>query len=461
MSRDCRSTTMCVKCKGRHHVSLCPSSNTEDKPPQPAPDLSQVPQSSPHGQSSNPKSITNMYVSSQTPVLLQTAKVFLHNHHNEDKPRIAVRLVMDSGSQRTFLTNRARRALKLNSLTAESLSIKTFGTATDTDSECEVVEFGLETNDGDPLTVTALVVPRICHPLSQQPILQSQEQYAHLANLTLADTAEACDSLEIDLLIGADCYWKLVSGRIVRGRIGPTAIHTRVGWVLSGPVQHSPVSVNLTFCSAHALLIEASPELLNLDKQLNRFWELESLGVTEKDSPVAEKFSQQITFNGERYSVALPWKEDHPPLPDHLELCRKRLKGLLKRLRQNPPLLKDYNSVINEQVVNGIVEVVDNSVSSTDRTHYLPHHCVVRQNKSTTKVRVVYDASAKTDGPSLNDCLYVGPKSGQSVFDILLRFRLHKVVLAGKLFSWSVLMRVTGMPCVSCGRLTQKTAIPK
>ena len=43
------------------------------------------------------------------------------------------------------------------------------------------------------------------------------------------------------------------------------------------------------------------------------------------------------------------------------------------------------------------------------RIHYLPYHAVVRQDKSTTKLRIVYDASAKADGPSLNECLYTGP----------------------------------------------------
>ena len=63
--------------------------------------------------------------------------------------------------------------------------------------------------------------------------------------------------------------------------------------------------------------------------------------------------------------------------------------------------------------------------------HYLPHHPVVRVDKDTTKLRIVYDASAKGDGPCLNDCLYTGPKFSQNILDILLRFRLNKVALIG------------------------------
>ena len=64
------------------------------------------------------------------------------------------------------------------------------------------------------------------------------------------------------------------------------------------------------------------------------------------------------------------------------------------------------------------------------KTHYLPHHPVIRRDKETTKLRVVYDASAKMNGnPSLNDCLYSGPSLLPSIADVLMRFRFHKVAL--------------------------------
>ena len=61
--------------------------------------------------------------------------------------------------------------------------------------------------------------------------------------------------------------------------------------------------------------------------------------------------------------------------------------------------------------------------------HYLPHHPVIRTDKSTSRVRIVYDASAKRDDPSLNDCLETGPNTLPQIIDILLRFRLNKIVL--------------------------------
>ena len=71
----------------------------------------------------------------------------------------------------------------------------------------------------------------------------------------------------------------------------------------------------------------------------------------------------------------------------------------------------EYDKAIREQLSSGIVErVLDPAVVSGERVHYLPHHAVIRCDKETTKLRVVYDSSARVDGVSLNDCLYVGPK---------------------------------------------------
>lgn len=110
------------------------------------------------------------------------------------------------------------------------------------------------------------------------------------------------------------------------------------------------VSVNLLLTSTHALRIDACPTEESLDDGLRRFWELESLGIVGNEPSVYEKFVQQINFDGQRYTVALPWKENHLLLPDHFDLCHQRLIGLLRRLKQNPPLFAEYDAVIRDQI---------------------------------------------------------------------------------------------------------------
>ena len=79
----------------------------------------------------------------------------------------------------------------------------------------------------------------------------------------------------------------------------------------------------------------------------------------------------------------------------------------------------------------------DPAAADVPGVHYLPHHAVIRRDKTTIRLRVVYDASAKTTGPSLNDCLDPGPKFDQRILDILSHFRVHKVAVTadiGKAF---------------------------
>lgn len=77
-------------------------------------------------------------------------------------------------------------------------------------------------------------------------------------------------------------------------------------------------------------------------------------------------------------------------MPDNFELCHRQLTGLLKRLKQNLQLLVEYDSVIRDQLNRGIIEVVtDPSPTNNDQMHYLPHHGVVQQDKTTSKLKMI------------------------------------------------------------------------
>ena len=107
----------------------------------------------------------------------------------------------------------------------------------------------------------------------------------------------------------------------------------------------------------------------------------------------------------------------------------RRLNGLLKRLRQDTEVLQEYDKVVRSQIQQGIVEAMPSGDPDVDGVHYLPHHAIIRRDKATTRLRIVFDASAKADGVSLNDCLFSGPKVDQKILAILLRFRAHRVAI--------------------------------
>ena len=107
----------------------------------------------------------------------------------------------------------------------------------------------------------------------------------------------------------------------------------------------------------------------------------------------------------------------------------------------NPTLLNEYDAIMKQQLESGVIEKVA-ELESADKIHYLPHLAVVRQDAVTTKLRVVYDASAKGDngkGASLNDCLHVGPSLNHCflIFPLKLRNVLGHGAVIGAKFSSS------------------------
>ena len=83
----------------------------------------------------------------------------------------------------------------------------------------------------------------------------------------------------------------------------------------------------------------------------------------------------------------------------------------------------------NKLVVSGIIEPVSEEQDNNEGTYYLPHHGVVRQDKETTKLRVVFDGSAKPDNSnvSINDCLEKGPNLVPDLFDVIINFRGYAI----------------------------------
>ena len=84
-------------------------------------------------------------------------------------------------------------------------------------------------------------------------------------------------------------------------------------------------------------------------------WDLETTGILESNE-VHEEFVDNISFNGQRYSVKLPWKAGNNRLPSNYENSLSRMRSQVRKLRKEPRVLDEYDAVIKEQLVTGIIE---------------------------------------------------------------------------------------------------------
>ena len=173
---------------------------------------------------------------------------------------------------------------------------------------------------------------------------------------------------------------------------------------------------------------------------------METIGIrdpvrADSDNDVLTRFSETIKFKDNQYHVTWPWKADIS-LPDNYQVAKDRMKLLVRRLQTDPKLLQSYDDTIKLQLEQGIIERIDDGKESQFLKHYLPHHPIVTPGKSTTKLRIVYDASFKAKGElnSLNDCLLRGPVILPDLCGLLARFHLYPVVILADIkrlfYSW-------------------------
>ncbi|XP_065180222.1 uncharacterized protein LOC135810660 [Sycon ciliatum] len=165
-------------------------------------------------------------------------------------------------------------------------------------------------------------------------------------------------------------------------------------------------------------------------------WCLDRIGIHDSPKVTADDlalkhFQDHVRIVDGRYEVAWPWKATPPDLPTNYGLAIGRLSSLCRRLSADPDLLHKYDTVMKSQTDLGVIEEVTEQSTIGPVQHYLPHQPVVTPSKATTKLRIVYDASAKSSkrSNSLNDSMYRGPIRLPNLCGMLLRFRCHDVVM--------------------------------
>ena len=176
-------------------------------------------------------------------------------------------------------------------------------------------------------------------------------------------------------------------------------------------------------------------ELDKLNSTLRKFWEVDNASTCDNvkyhsiiEKSVIEKTEQNIEFDKMLgyYTVKIPWKQE-PCLPDNYDLAMLRLQCTEKKLSKNPIVYSSYKSTIENYTKKHYISKAD--INDNEKRWYLPHVPVLQSDQSNTKIRIVFDASAKYKDTSLNDIIYQGPKLQNEIFDVLLRFRRYPTAL--------------------------------
>ena len=449
-----KCSARCTACNGRHHVTLCEASpnqsppsvgQTASQPQQSARPANSSPPSPPSDSVRNsgapvgnltapasPSNVSRVSTVSAVPaqVLLQTAKVNVHGKCGQ----VEAVVLFDSGADRTYISESLVNKIGPEWVGSQNLAYATFGRPEITGVQNRnLYNVTLQGGTG-AASVVAAEMPTICPPMLG-PSVPPSVLASFGRDIEFVHVSEG-QEVNIDMLIGLDVYWKLMTPDIVSAQ-GMVAQRSIFGWILSGPlpqsVQPDPVDSNVyvshqMFCSSVCPVSDAS---------LKTLWDLESIGIGRTEVPVVDpvfsEFQRTVEFQNGRYVVGLPWKpeSERPTLLNNEKLARVRLEKLSCKLSKDAELDSAYHNVICEMQREGIIsEVPLDHVSPSNRVFYMPHRPVVKVGSLTTKVRPVFDASAKGfNNVSLNDCLQTGPNMIPDLPGVLLRFRRWKVAL--------------------------------
>ena len=282
------------------------------------------------------------------------------------------------------------------------------------------------------LQISAAVVQKVTCDLPLQGAMGVQD-LPHIRTLQLADPTFDKPG-RVDLLLGCDVWAQI---KLLESRLGsdktPSAWKTIFGWAIFGQFSPKDPSSSHTESSVnHTAIVETT------DSQLSRFWEVEETPssptniLTPGETEVQKHFlvtHQYLSYSG-RYSVTLPRRPGVPQLGESRSQALQRYQANEKAIIRKGNW-EAFQAVVQEYLDLGHARLVPTpSHNVSTETYYLPMHGVVKASSTTTKLRVVFDASAKTSNAlSLNDTLLTGPTLYPNLDTILLRFRMYPVAV--------------------------------
>ncbi|XP_054745963.1 uncharacterized protein LOC129250358 [Anastrepha obliqua] len=356
-------------------------------------------------------------------VMLATAVVNVKGSSGE---YLAARALLDSGSQVNFMTEDLAQKLRIR---RESTTLNIIGIGNATKKvRTKLNTFVKSRVNNYEFSAQFWIMRSISasHPDRNVNI----NGWKIPKNISLADP-EFYKAQKVDLLLGAETFFELLAvGQIKASPNHPTLQKTLLGWVVSGKYasnQRPPPTVSSTLC-------HTEQGLANIDSIVQRFWAMEEIpsgASSTKFTPEqieCEKFFVKTTkvLPSGRLQVRLPFKDDRKLLGNSYETASRRFQALERKTLKDPELRQMYLDFMNEYIELGHMSPTNNKIPSEPH-YFIPHQCVLRPESTTTKLRVVFDASSRTSSQiALNEILMVGPTIQEELYSTLLRFRLHK-----------------------------------
>lgn len=408
-NRDCKSKYTCSTCKAKHHSLL--HIEARHSGAEQVVSVEQVQQ---------PPLNIAAFTSRQSGALLPTVAVIVSNRNGQT---CQVKALLDSGSMSSFISASLRKRLKLPDVPTNVQINGISSSSTRVTSRCDLAIQSLTTHF--KMNASCLVIPEIIGTLPCDVVDIADWKIPN--HLNLADPSFNTPA-NVEVLLGANYFWDILyPERISLGKGKPVMQNSKFGWVISG-------SVPFNFPS-HAAMPCNVATTCNVDDSLRHFWELEEipksklLSQEELDCEAHFKRTVKRDVTG-RFVVNIPFKESPDALGDSLNQAKHRFYNLEKRMNSNSELRDRYVNFMNEYEKLGHMRVVS-APAIAQTVFYLPHHGVLKEDSLTTKLRVVFDGSARTTtGQSLNDIQMIGPVIQSELFAILVRFRKYLYVFS-------------------------------
>ncbi|XP_029171327.1 uncharacterized protein LOC114940743 [Nylanderia fulva] len=407
---DCTSSKVCMKCSGKHHSSLHDAFTAVALP------------------AAGPSFAVTTHVARRPPVECRSALLAIACVLVADRAgtRHDVRVLIDPGSETLLIAESLAQRLRLP---RTSSSVAIFGV----DGIQSGVSRGqtavtIFSRDGHfALAASPLVLPRLT-VYGGIPEGEARS-WPHLDDLDLADP-EFHRQDPVELLLGADVYLDLAIPEGLRrgGPQEPGALLTRFGWMLLGAVGACHITNPVS--SLQCITVEDLAELVR------RFWETEEppravLPLTADEQECENYFlrTHRRLADG-RYQVRLPLRSRLPDLSSTRRTASRLLDVMRRRFDRDDNFGVLYRDFMREYITFGHMTLAASTVASPgDRINFLPHHGVLRTLTAGSKIRVVFNGSARTGaGASLNGVLHAGPNLLLSLADVLTRWRRHRYV---------------------------------